>query len=242
MRLMPLARMKAAAAARLCSCSRSSWPSMSISWRMLSPPGGMSNSGRTMFSRSSDTSTEAVEFDVVLDAFDRRPGAGEARQRIAVEAVVDQLLHAGRVEDRDHRVDEQRIRVACAMVEDSAMWSSPIRASTPPCFDDPARLAWRKTSPERSTPGPLPYQTANTPSCLPSPSSSVCCEPQQAVAASSSLRPGWKTMFGFGELLLGLPQLLVEPAERRAAIAGDEAGRVQPVPGGRARAASAACG
>ena len=35
---------------------------------------------------------------------------------------------------------------------------------------------------------------------------------------------------GLGELLLGLPQLQVEPAERRAAIAGDEAGRVQPVP------------
>ena len=33
-------------------------------------------------------------FDVVLDAFDRGPGAGEARQREAVEAVVDQLLHA----------------------------------------------------------------------------------------------------------------------------------------------------
>ena len=35
---------------------------------------------------------------------------------------------------------------------------------------------------------------------------------------------------GVGELLLGLPQLQVEPAERRAAIAGDEAGGVQPVP------------
>ena len=48
-------------------------------------------------------------FDVVLDAFDRRPGAGEARQRIAVEAVVDQLLDPGRIEDRDHRVDEQEL-------------------------------------------------------------------------------------------------------------------------------------
>ncbi len=97
--------------ARACTrAAAASWPSKSISWRMLSPPGGMSNSGMTMFSRSSETSTDAVEFDVVLDAFDRRPGAGEARQRIAVEAVVDQLLHAGRVEDRDHRVDEQEFR------------------------------------------------------------------------------------------------------------------------------------
>ena len=45
----------------------------------------------------------------------------------------------------------------CAVVEDLAVWSSPISASTPPCFAVPARLAWRKTSPVRSTPGPLPY-------------------------------------------------------------------------------------
>ncbi len=51
--------------------------------------------------------------------------------------------------------------------------------------------------------------------------------PQQAVAASSSLRPGWKTISACGELLLGPPQLHVEAAERRAAIAGDEAGRVE---------------
>ncbi len=55
-------------------------------------------------------------------------------------------------------------------------------------------LAWRNTSPVRSTPGPLPYQTPKTPSYLPSPRSSACCEPHRAVAASSSLRPGWKTM------------------------------------------------
>ena len=132
--------------------------------------------------------------------------------------------------------------MACAMVEDSARWSSPISASTPPCFDEPARLAWRKTSPERSTPGPLPYQTENTPSCLPSPSSSACCEPQQAVAASSSLRPGWKTMSGLGELLPGLPQLQVEA---RRAASRDSRRRSRPCSarcGGRARAASAACG
>ena len=62
-----------------------------------------------MFRRSSEASTDAVEFDVVLDAFDRRPGAGEARQRETVEAVVDEFLHPGRVEDRDHRIDEEEL-------------------------------------------------------------------------------------------------------------------------------------
>jgi hypothetical protein len=35
------------------------------------------------------------------------------------------------------------------------VWSSPIATSTPPCFEVPAMLTWRKTSPVRSTPGPL---------------------------------------------------------------------------------------
>ena len=116
----------------------------------------------------------------------------------------------------------------CAVVEDSAVWSSPISASTPPCFEVPARLAWRKTSPERSTPGPLPYQMPNTPSYLPSPRSSACCEPHSAVAARSSLRPGWNTMLCGARCACGALELLVEAAERRAAIAGDVAGGVEP--------------
>ena len=35
----------------------------------------------------------------------------------------------------------------CAVVEDFAVWSSPISASTPPCLEVPAKLAWRNTSP-----------------------------------------------------------------------------------------------
>ena len=88
-------------------------------------------------------------------------------------------------------------------------------------------LAWRKTSPERSTPGPLPYHMPKTPSYLPSPRISACCEPQTAVAASSSLRPGWKTMLDALEPLLGADEVLVEAADRGAAVAGDEARRVE---------------
>src|SRR5208283_150801 len=67
-----------------------------------------------------------------------------------------------------------------------------MRASTPPYFDVPARLAWRSTSPLRSTPGPLPYHSEKTPSYLPSPRISACCAPQIAVAARSSFSPGMK--------------------------------------------------
>jgi hypothetical protein len=47
--------------------------------------------------------------DVVLDALDRRPGAGETRQREAVQPVLDQFLDARRVEDRHHGVDEGKL-------------------------------------------------------------------------------------------------------------------------------------
>ena len=116
----------------------------------------------------------------------------------------------------------------CAVVEDSAVWSSPIRASTPPFFEEPAKLAWRNTSPVRSTPGPLPYHMPNTPSYLPSPRSSACCVPQIAVAARSSLRPVWNRTLCWSSALLRAHELLVEPAERRAAVARDVAGGVEP--------------
>jgi hypothetical protein len=52
----------------------------------------------------------------------------------------------------------------CAAVLLLATWSSPAMAITPPCRLVPAMLACLKTSLQRSTPGPLPYQMPNTPS------------------------------------------------------------------------------
>ena len=85
--------------------------------------------------------------------------------------------------------------VWCGSVELFAPWSSPAITSTPPCFDVPAALAWRNTSPLRSTPGPLPYQIENTPSYSAFGSRLTCCVPHTEVAARSSLRPGWKRMW-----------------------------------------------
>ena len=84
----------------------------------------------------------------------------------------------------------------CAAVLLLATWSSPASAITPPCGAVPAMLACLNTSEQRSTPGPLPYQMPNTPSnFLFVGSNSICCVPQTAVAANSSLTPGWNTMF-----------------------------------------------
>ncbi len=53
----------------------------------------------------------AGRFHRLVHAFERGPGAGEARHRPAVERVVDDLLHAGRIEDRHHHVDEMEFRL-----------------------------------------------------------------------------------------------------------------------------------
>ncbi len=70
--------------------------------------------------------------------------------------------------------------------------SSPTAASTPPSLAVPAKFACRIASMERSSPGPLPYQMAATPSYLPPGYMVACCAPQHAVAARSSLTAEWK--------------------------------------------------
>jgi hypothetical protein len=71
----------------------------------------------------------------------------------------------------------------------------------------------------------LPYHIAKTPSTFAPSYIVTCCVPQMAVARRSSLSPGWKLIVRALEELLRLPQRLVEAAERRAAIARDEARR-----------------
>ena len=79
-------------------------------------------------------------------------------------------------------------------VEDLAAGSSPISATAPPSGAVPDRLPWRMASAARSRPGLLPYQKPVTPSWRRPSSSPSSWVPATAVAASSSFRPGWKTM------------------------------------------------
>ena len=103
-----------------------------------------------------------------------------------------------------------------------------MQATTPPNSAVPAMLAWRKTSPQRSTPGPLPYQRPKTPSTRPSPCRPTCWEPQSAVAARSSFRPGSNLMSAAVSCLRAFIMDRSTPAERRAAIAGRVARGGQP--------------
>ena len=116
----------------------------------------------------------------------------------------------------------------CAAVELLATWSSPATAITPPHGVVPAMLACLNTSEQRSTPGPLPYQMPNTPSNL------LRAWRREAQLLRAPQRGG-RQFFVHARLehdvlrlqvLAGLPQRLVVAAQRRAAVAADEARRV----------------
>ena len=114
-----------------------------------------------------------------------------------------------------------------ASVEDLAAWSSPASTSTPPCFAVPAELACLNTSPQRSTPGPLPYHMPKTPSYFAPGNMLSCCDAPDRGGGEVLVDAGLELDVVRGEVLLRAPQRLVEAAQRRAAVAGDEAGGVQ---------------
>ncbi len=81
-------------------------------------------------------------------------------------------------------------------VEDLAPGSSPQNSTTPPFGPAPMALPCLRTSPERSSPGVLPYQTPTTPSTPSYGRDAPIWLPQTVAAASSSLSPGrWMTPY-----------------------------------------------
>ena len=166
---------------------------------MLSPPGGMAKSvGHDDLDALEAAIGNAGQLDRLVHAFERGPGAGVARHRPAVERVVDDLLHAGRVKDRASS------RRRNGIPTDARWWriprcgrrpSAPARRRSSQCR---RRLAWRNTSPERSTPGPLPYHMPNTPSNLPSPRNSACCDAPQRGGGEVLIKAGLELDVGAG--------------------------------------------
>ena len=165
--------------------------------------------------------------DVVLDAFQRRPGAAEAAQGEAVEAVVDQLLDAGRVQDRRHHVDEGEFR----LMRDGRGFGGVVVAHQRQHAAVPRGA--RHVGVAEHVAGAVDAR----PLAVPDPEDAV------VLAVAAQLRLLRAPERGRGKLLveagleddvvglkplLGAPEVLVEAADRRAAIAGDEAGGVQP--------------
>jgi hypothetical protein len=145
----------------LVPCSRSSCASGGSGPADVQPPRRHLEILRQAIARARVDVDEAELSTVSAIALHRDPAAGVARHRPAVRPSRG-FLHAGRVQHRDHRVHEG----VFALVRGGGRLAGVVVAgssSTPPCFAVPAN--WRaNTSPERSTPGPLPYHIANTPS------------------------------------------------------------------------------
>ncbi len=103
----PLARTNALTAAILGPCKRFSASSGASGLRMPSPPGGSWKSvGITILMRSGSTHTEAPELDCLGDRLEADPAARVARQSETQHAEVEILLDVGRIDHRDHRGGE----------------------------------------------------------------------------------------------------------------------------------------
>ena len=113
----------------------------------------------------------------------------------------------------------------CGSVEERQAWSSAASASTPPCFEVPAALPCLNTSPQRSTPGPLPYHMREHAIVLRAREQVGLLRAPDHRRAEVLVEAGLNSIADGLQVLLRLPQFQVEAAERRAAIAGDETGR-----------------
>jgi hypothetical protein len=144
-----------------------------------------------------------------------------------MQAIIEIFLDIGRVEHRH----QQRLEKVLGLVRQGRGFGRMVVAGNDQhaaMLREPAALAWRKTSPQRSTPGPLPYHRPNTPSYLAPGNRPTCWLPQTVVAAMSSLMPGWKVMWCSARCALAFHRPRIEIAERAAAVAGNEAGGIQP--------------
>src|SRR5690606_12717332 len=166
-------------------------------------------------------------FDAVLDAFHRRPGAGIARQRIALEAEIDQFLYPGRIENRDHRVDEYRLRrvgigralggmIVTEQGEHAAMGRGAGQIGMAQYVAgavDAGALAVPKAE------GAVMETLTEQAGLLRSP---------DRRRRQFLVETGLEADVAFGEMLLCMPELLVEATNRRAAISRNESGSVEP--------------
>ncbi len=175
--------------------------------------------------------------DRLVHRLERHPGAAVARHRPAVEAVVQNLLHARRVQDRDHHVDEvvfglvrggggfRRVIVAHQRqhaavlrgagevgVAEHVAGAVDARALAVPETEHAIELAFAAQ-----------FRLLRAPKCG---------------GGDVLVDAGLELDVVLVEGALGADELLVERAERRAAIAGDIAGGVEAGAAGRAPSAS----
>ena len=225
MRLSLLARTKASMASRLKSCRRASWPSMVSSRRMLSPPSRHAEIVRRDDLHAIEAAVDhAGRFHRLVHAFERDPGAGEARHRPAVEPVVDDLLHAGRIEDRHHHVDEMEFGLVRGgggfrgvVVAHQRQHAAVLRGA------GEIGVAEHVAGAVDARALAVPHAEHAIELALAA-QFGLLRAPQRG-GGEVLVDAGLELDVGGGELAAGADELLVEAAERRAAIAGDDSRR-----------------
>ena len=166
-------------------------------------------------------------FYIVLDAFQPHPEAREARQGIAVKAVIQNFLHAGRIENRDHGVDHVEFGLVCIGRGFGGMVVTHQREH-PAMAPRAGQICVTEDIAGSVDPRPLAVP-----------------EREGAVIARQRIKPGLlRAPAGGGRKFLvearleddvvrlkpcaRLEKLLIKTAQRRTAISGHEAGRIQP--------------
>ena len=165
-------------------------------------------------------------FHRLVHRLERHPGAAEARHRPAVEPVVEDLLHARRIEHRDHHVDEMVFGLVrggrglggVVVAHQRQHAAVPGGAGEIGVAEDVAGAvdagALAVPEPEHAVELAFAAQLG------------LLRAPQRG-GGDVLVDAGLEADVVFVERALGADELLVEAAERRAAIAGDVAGGVE---------------
>ena len=165
-------------------------------------------------------------FDVVLHAFEGDPGAAEAAHGIAVEAVIEDLLNARRVQDRDHHVDE----VEFGLMRDGGGFRRMVvthqrqHAAVP---RGAGHVGVAEHVAGAVDAGPLAVPEAEHAVILAVAADLGLLRAPDGGRGQFLVEAGLEHDVGGLEPFPGAPEILVEAADGGAAIAGDEARRAQ---------------
>ncbi len=208
--------------------SRASWSSGGSGQRMLRPSGGSVEIGRQNdVDRSQVHAYRGRGFDGVGQRLEGHPAAGIAAHRPAVQAVVEVFLDVGRVEHRhQHRLED-----VLGLVRQGRGFGGVVVAG-----DDQHAAVFRRAG-GIGVAEDVAAAVDARPLAVPHAEHAVVFgagkEADLLAAPDGGRRhvlvdAGLEGDVVVGEVLLGLPQAEIEVAERAAAVAGDEAGGVQP--------------
>ena len=170
---------------------------------------------------------DSGRFDRVLDAFDPDPDAGEAAQRVAERAIIQNLLHAGGRQNRHHHVDEGEFglvrggRGFGGVVVAHQRQHAAVRRG-------PGEIGVAEHVAGAVDAGTLAVPEAEHAVELAFAAHLRLLRAPQRGRGELLVEAGLEMDVGGAEFLFQPRELQVEAADRRAAIAGDEAAGVQP--------------